>query len=203
MKTELVVSVASKGELGRRPLAGFDELTRKFEETLDESVGTEDAVRAIARLSVPDFADYCLVDVYEGERSVRSVFAHRDPQRTAELGALLDRKAPIFAFAAGRRAFAGEPVLMKFSAAMFRSAPMRTPEMRDIALRFRATSTILYPIVVMGTTVAVAGFGRVADTGAIQGPEDLALAREISQRAILRQAGLLAGRCGKRRRLLF
>jgi AraC-like DNA-binding protein len=170
----------------------LDELARNIEETLDESHEPEDAVRRLARLSVPDLGDYCLVDVFEGERSVRSVFANRDPRQTVELGALLDHKAPLHAFAEGRRAFAGEPVLMRFTAATFRPRPMHTPEMREIAQGFRATSTVLCPIVVMGTTVAVAAFGRQAYSDVVHGPEHLALAREVSRRAILRQAGLLA-----------
>jgi AraC-like DNA-binding protein len=194
MKTEIVLPMASNGQWEHEPLARLDESARKLEDALNEWVPQEDVLRAIARLSVPNLADYCLVDVLEGEQTIRSVFAHREPRQAMDLGPLLDHKAPLSAFAEGRRALAGEPVLMRFTAATFRPAPMRTPEMREIARRFRARSSILYPFVVLGTTVAVAAFGRTADTGLIQGPEELALAREMSRRAILRHAGLSAPR---------
>jgi len=94
MKTELVLSLASKGQQGREPLARLDELVRRLEDTLDESVAQEDVVCAIVRLAVPDLADYCLVDVFEGAQPVRCVFAHRDSKQTVALGALLGELAP-------------------------------------------------------------------------------------------------------------
>jgi hypothetical protein len=95
MKTELVLSLASKGPQGRTPIARLDELARRLEHALEESVAQEDVVRAIVRLAVPDLADYCLVDVFDGEHPVCCVFAHHDPTSTVALGEHKHRRPPL------------------------------------------------------------------------------------------------------------
>jgi AraC-like DNA-binding protein len=193
VKTEFLFPARASGRW-RDQLASLEAFARTLEETLTESLGEEDVVRAVARLSVPDLADHCVVDVIEGDQSVRCAFAHRDPKKTVEVGALIDHKAQLYEFPEGRRALGGESVLLQFSDATFRPPAMRTPEMSEIVRRLTATSAIFVPFVVLGTTIAVAAFVRDAESGMAQGPKELALAEEVARRAIIRHAGFRAPR---------
>jgi hypothetical protein len=94
MKNEIVMSLASEGQQGRE-LAPLEKLARRLEDALDESVAQEDVVCAIVRLAVPDLANYCLVDVFDGEHPVCCVFAHHDPTSTVALGEHKHRRPPL------------------------------------------------------------------------------------------------------------
>jgi AraC-like DNA-binding protein len=188
VKTECLFPAPARNHW-REQLASLDASARKLEETLTESLEQEDVVRAVARLSVPDLADHCAVDVIEGDKSVRCAFAHRDPNRMAAAAPLMDQKAQLSAFPEGRRALAGEPVLFQFSPASFRTRALRTPVMTELVRIIEPRSAIFLPFVVLGTTIAVAAFVRDAESGLVHGPEDLALAQEVARRAIIRHAG--------------
>ncbi|MDB5875569.1 MAG: hypothetical protein JWQ07_5011, partial [Ramlibacter sp.] len=82
LKTELVFP-ALTGSQSRDQLASLDSFARRLDETLMESLELEDVVRAVARLSVPELADHCAVDVIEGDTSVRCAFANRNPRTMA------------------------------------------------------------------------------------------------------------------------
>ena len=193
VKTELLFP-APAGSRWRDQLESLDAFARILEQTLTETVQQEDVVRAVARLSVPDLADTCAVDVIEGDKSVRCAFAHRDPNVTADLEPLIDHKTPLYAFPDGRRALAGECVLFRYTDATFGPRATRTPEMQELLRRLRPKSGIFVPFVVLGTTIAVGGFVRNADSGLEQGPKELALAQEVARRAIIRHAGFPAPR---------
>jgi AraC-like DNA-binding protein len=193
VRTELLFP-ARTGSRWRDQLANLDSFARTLEENLTESLEEEDVVRAVARLSVPDLADHCAVDVIEGDKSVRCAFAHRDPKKMAAAAPLMDNKAQLSAFVEGRRALAGEPVLFQFSSATFRARALRTPTMNELVRITQPRSAIFLPFVVLGTTVAVAAFVRTADSNLVQGPEDLALAQEMARRAVIRHAGFPAPR---------
>src|SRR5579871_6907048 len=92
----------------------LDAYAQKLEDNLSDTSTGEDVVRALPRLSVPALADQCLIDVIEGEQSVRCAFAHRDPSAAVSLAGALDKKAELFEFREGRRALAGRPVLFEF-----------------------------------------------------------------------------------------
>lgn len=51
-------------------------------------------LRSVAHLAVPDFADWCVVDIVEAEGIRRVGTAHRDPGRTTELAELAERFSP-------------------------------------------------------------------------------------------------------------
>jgi AraC-like DNA-binding protein len=193
LKTELVFPALANSQW-RDQLASLDSFARRLDETLTESLEIEDVVRAVARLSVPELADHCAVDVIEGDTSVRCAFANRNPTKMAAAKPLMDHKAQLSDFAEGRRALAGEPVLFQFSAETFTPPALHTPAMIELARIVEPRSAIFLPFVVLGTTVAIAAFVRTADSDLAQGPKDLALAQGFARRAVIRHAGFPAPR---------
>lgn len=151
-----------------------------------------DVVTAVARLAVPDLADYCMIEVVEGDRSVRRVFAHRDPKRMAAVAGLVGRGAELREFAEGQRALAGESAMYPFSGAPAERPAMRTPVMCEIIRQLQPTSVVVVPIAVMGRTVAVASFMRTAESGVLHRPSDLALAVEVVRHTVMHHAGFRA-----------
>jgi AraC-like DNA-binding protein len=193
VRTELIFP-ASDRPRWREQLASLEDSARKLEATLTESLEQEDVVRAVARLSVPDLADHCAVFVVEGDNCVRRAFSHRDPEKTAAVETLLDQGAELYEFAEGRRALAGESLLFAFAGATACQPALDTPAMSEIVRCLAPTSVLLVPFVVLGTTIAVASLNRTAASGLTQGPQDLALAREMARRAVIRHAGFRAPR---------
>ncbi|MDB4954031.1 MAG: AraC family transcriptional regulator [Myxococcales bacterium] len=193
LKTELVLPAPTSSR-PRDRLATLDSFARRIDESLTESLELEDVVRAVARLSVPELADHCAVDVIEGDKSVRCVFAHRDPRKMEAAGRLMEEKAQLSDFAEGRRALAGEPVLFQFSADTFTPPALQTPAMIELVRIIEPRSAIFLPFVVLGTTIAIAAFVRTAVSDLVHGREDLALAQELARRAVIRHAGFRAPR---------
>jgi len=192
-KTEFLFPAPARSHW-REQLAGLEAYAYKVEESLTESLEHEDVLRAVARLSVPDLADCCAVDVIEGDRSAGCVFSHRNPEKTAAVEALFEHKVQPHQFAEGRRALAGESFAIKFSDATLDQRAMRTPEMSKLVRLLEPTSAIYVPFVVLGTTIAVGTFVRVAESGLTQGQKELALAQEMARRAVIRHAGFRAPR---------
>ncbi|MDB4964704.1 MAG: AraC family transcriptional regulator [Myxococcales bacterium] len=193
MRTELIFPTPDKPRW-REQLATLEDSARNLEEMLTESLEQEDVVRAVARLSVPELADHCAVFVVEGDKCVRRAFSHRDPEKTAAVETLLDQGVELYEFAEGRRALAGESLVFQFAGATARQPALDTPVMSEIVRCLAPTSVLLVPFVVLGTTIAVASFNRTAESGLTQGPKDLALAREMARRALVRHAGFRAPR---------
>jgi len=172
----------------------LDAVARRLEDALAESGAAEDVVRSVTGLAVPDLADLCGVDVVEGDRTTRFAFAHRNPKITAQAAALLDDKAHLHEFAFGRRALAGECVLLKYSEEPLGPPGARSPVMDELLDTLRPASAVLIPFVVLGATIAVASFVRSVEYGLTQGPRELALGQEVVRRAIIRNAGFSAPR---------
>jgi AraC-like DNA-binding protein len=188
MRVELLGPIPATNRW-RDCLASLDESARNLERALEELIPDDDVLRTIAALTVPDLADYCVIDAMEGDRSVRSVVACRSSQILASVGPLVEKKTPAHAFAEGRRALSGKPAFMRFSAATVRRPELRAGETPQLIRLLAPRSGIFLPFVVMGTTVAIAGLTRNQASGLIHGKEDLALAEEVARRALIRQAG--------------
>jgi AraC-like DNA-binding protein len=189
VKTEVVFPPPARWRQ-REQLANLEEYAREVEASLGESLDHEDLVHALPQLAIPALADFAIVEVVEGDRCVRSTFAHCDPGSTAAVRTLIAHRAELRHFAEGRRALDGEPVLFRFSGSTLRQRSMHAPEMSELIRLLQPTSAIFVPFAVLGQTIAVAGFMRTLGSGLHHGPRELALAAEVSRRALIRQAGL-------------
>jgi PAS domain S-box-containing protein len=144
----------------------------------------EEALAAIARLAIPELADWCIVDVVEDGETRRVHVAHRDPARAPLAAALrgfpLDhaarRRLP-----AARAARSGRPVLVPaFTEEMLRDET--EGEYLDLALELGVCSVLVIPVTFPGSLATVA-FLMTSDSGRGYGEEDVALAEELVSRA--------------------
>jgi PAS domain S-box-containing protein len=153
---------------------------------LNASLDHEITLANIARLTVPDLADWCLVDVFEPEthRLRRLAIAHSDPSKERLLWEL-DRRYPsdvdrdAGAAAAVRTR---EPQLYEqIDGALLRTTATDEDHLRileELGLR----SVMAVPLLSRGEPVGAVTFAT-AESGRVFGEEDLELARELAARA--------------------
>ena len=174
-----------EAEAERRRAAFIGEVGTLLSATFDYAGG----MRQLARLAVPELADYCLIDEVEPDGGTRRVaVAHADPEAEARL--LDDVRNPPDADAERRPVLrvvrTGEPLLV----------PEVTPEFlerlaHDDAHRQRLLSNpdpprsfIIVPMIARGRTLGAITLAT-AGSGRRFGEADLAVAREMAHRASL------------------
>src|SRR3954470_8761355 len=154
---------------------------------LGASLDYEETLKAVARLAVPTFADWCAVDIV-GERGKlqRLAVAHVDPAKI-ELARSLEERYPADPNAPGgvhHVIRTGEPVMMSRIPAALLEAAARDEEHRRIIRELGLTSYVCVPMLAQGKA-----FGAITFVSAESGREytdaDLAFAREIAARASL------------------
>ena len=144
--------------------------------TLHEAAEYEGVLSAVARLSIPELADWCVIDVVENGRVRRAKVAHRDPSKVALAEEILQIEHPGGNFDALGQGIVrvGDEI-----AGLFAS----NSRLADVVARLGAGSIMIVPFVVLGVPIAVAVFVFTPESGRRHGPEDLALAQEMARRA--------------------
>ena len=139
---------------------------------------------AIARLSIRELADWCIVDMVEDGKARRAEVAYRDPARDA-IAEEVARLRP----SATRRDPTWEALLDRRS--------LLVPEYTDevalehawspayvaLARELRVRSVLAVPLVVRDAVVAVSTFVTTSESVRRYGPEELAVAEELVRRA--------------------
>ncbi len=144
--------------------------------TLQEIAEYEGVLSAVARLSIPELADWCVVDVVENGRLRRAKVAHRDPSQVALAEEILEIEHTgenIDALGEGI-VRVGDEIDGLFA---------RDSRLAQVVARLGAGSIMIVPFVVLGAPIAVAVFVFTPESGRRHGPEDLALAQEMARRA--------------------
>ncbi len=173
----------AKAEAAERRAAFIAEASTILASSLDY----EATLGAVARLAVPEFADYCVVDLLEGDQSLRRVAAvHRDPAK-AELARKLARQRPPdlngpHPIATALRT--GQPQLLPELPDVRLAALASTPEHLAILRQLASESLLSVPLVARGRTLGVLTF-VAAESGRRYGPVDQALAVDLARRAAL------------------
>ena len=144
----------------------------------------EDVLAAVARLSIPELADWCILDVVEDGEVRRSEVAHRDPGKSA-LAQELRRVTPAARYPGPQSEAlrSGRSVLVADFTDDEVRAHLPSSAHLAIAHELRPRSALVVPLVVRGTAVAVATFVMTAESDRRYGHEDLALAEELARRA--------------------
>ncbi|MFL5264482.1 MAG: ATP-binding protein [Anaeromyxobacteraceae bacterium] len=170
------------GEHGCRFVARLSLLSK-----VGDLVGTLDyeaALAAVARLSIPELADWCIVDVLEDGAPRRMEVAHRDPAR-APLAAAL-RAFPLDHAArqrlpSARALQSRRPILVpEYTDEMLRQET--DGEYLDLARQLRVCSVLTVPVHV-SSSLATVTFIMTAESGRRHGAEDVAVAEELVNRA--------------------
>jgi PAS domain S-box-containing protein len=145
----------------------------------------EQALSALARLSIPELADWCVVDVVDERGAHRAEVAHGDPAKAPLIEAFrrfpLDHPARA-RLPAARALQSGRPVLVpNFTEALLRELT-DDEDFLEVATRLGACSEIVIPVKLSGS-VATVLFFVTTESGRKYGPEDVALAEELVRRA--------------------
>ncbi|MFY1826629.1 AAA family ATPase [Myxococcus fulvus] len=154
---------------------------------LVESLDDATTLAKVVQLTVPQFADWCLLDRVAEDGSSRGVeIAHADPAQ-AGLAGLLERLTA----AAGRRRSAppkalnaSQPVLLDAVSEEGLRAMALDEEHHRVLLAIRPRSVISVPLVARGRTLGILTF-MVAQAGRCYDHADLAVAQELAKRCAL------------------
>jgi PAS domain S-box-containing protein len=146
----------------------------------------EEVLRATARLSIPELADWCVVDVVDEGEIRRMEVAHRDPARAPLAAALrgfpLDhasrRRVP-----AAEALRSGRPVLVAdYTEQVLRA--QTEGEYLELARQLEVCSLLVVPVP-LSSSRATMTFLMTSESGRRYGSEDVALAEELGKRVAL------------------
>ncbi|MDQ6932180.1 MAG: SpoIIE family protein phosphatase [Candidatus Eremiobacteraeota bacterium] len=150
---------------------------------LSESLDPDVLIANLARLTIPELADYCQITVQEEDRFRPLVIAHVDPEKVALLQEIHARY-PLTLDQAGvaHLARAAEPSIV----------PEVSPQLRKLGSvdachgalleRLNARSTLLIPLTARGKTFGIMSL-VYSDSDRRYGPSDLLLAKELGRQA--------------------
>jgi PAS domain S-box-containing protein len=172
------VTAATEAERRQRFLADAGE-------RLAGSLDLAETFGGIAELAVAALADWCAVDVVDGDGVLQRVaLAHRDPQKVA-LGQEIHRRFPpdpvtdegVYAVLRS-----GEPLFIPELADEVLAAGVPDPEHLALLRQVGMRSVLLTPMAARGRTLAVLTL-VTADSARAFGPADLEFAMAVSRRA--------------------
>lgn len=145
-------------------------------------------IAQLARLAVPGLADYCAVDVIEGEKGfIRLGFAHSDPKREEEFRAKLTSFRPEDVspqHPVMKALLRGESDLITHVTDEGLHAAITNEEQFQILRSLNAKSLITVPMIASGKVVGALSLVSSREDH-IYTPEDVELAEELGRRAAL------------------
>jgi GAF domain-containing protein len=154
-------------------------------DALSSSLDYEETLQRVARLAVPQLADWCAVELPDERGTMQQVaLAHVDPERVDQARALRERyppdpDAPIGSYAVMRTR---EPMLMpEIPDELLVEAAQDAEHLEAIrALSIRSGMSV--PMITAGQVLGVMTF-VLSQGGRVYGEDDLAFARELAARA--------------------
>jgi len=152
---------------------------------LFSSLEYEATLSSVARMAVPYLADWCAVDLVQGDGSVHRVaMAHVDP--TKVLVALdLERRYPLdlhAPYGSAKVLRSGRPELYREVTDEMLMAVAHDAAHLETLRRAGLTSGMCVPLVARGRTLGVISFGSTRVTR-VYGADDLALGEDLAHRA--------------------
>jgi signal transduction histidine kinase/ActR/RegA family two-component response regulator len=156
---------------------------------LSESLDLETTLASLARLTIPRFADYCLLfELSAGENISLVASAHVDAGKERILHFVGERYrfvpdnpgSPI-----ARALREGGPVLLLRVSRADGEAVTSDPALLEAFDRLDPRSLLLLPLAARGQTLGVMLLAMAAESGRAYGEDDLVVGRELSYRAAL------------------
>ncbi|HZS39989.1 MAG TPA: ATP-binding protein [Polyangia bacterium] len=147
---------------------------------LAETMEYKRVLEAVAHLSIPELADWCIIDVFENGVLRHATVAHRDPAKADLASEVLRFPAQLHTQPFAEHVLAGNSFhVPDLKEAMKRVDPKFAAILREVGAR----SCLLVPFLVMGKAVALAVFILTPESGRSYDADDLALAEEMARRA--------------------
>ncbi len=142
----------------------------------------DDLLQSIARLSIPELADWSAVDLIEADGVKRSFLAQRDPDKAALRDAFLRFGAGI-AERWRRELATGRSVLLAAITDDDLRARATSEEQYQLSRSVGPRSAILVPITIRGRLCAMMSFVTTEESGRSFERDDVVLAEELGRRA--------------------
>jgi len=152
---------------------------------LGSSLDYEDTLQRVARLAVPQLADWCAIDLPDERETLRQVaLAHVDPARVEQAAALRERYPPDPEAAAGSHAVmrTGEAQLIAEIPDALLAEAARDPEHLEAIRALALRSVMIVPMVTGGQVLGVITF-VISDSDRRYTEQDLAVAEQLAARA--------------------
>jgi PAS domain S-box-containing protein len=147
---------------------------------LAETMEYEHVLEAVAHLSIPELADWCIIDIFENGELRHATVAHRDPAKADLANELLRFPGQLHMQPFAEHVLAGNSFhVVELEAAIDRCDPKFARILREVGAR----SCLLVPFLVLGKAVALAVYILTPESGRRYDAEDLALAEEMARRA--------------------
>ncbi|HEV7242438.1 MAG TPA: ATP-binding protein [Thermoanaerobaculia bacterium] len=143
-------------------------------ELLSATLGSEQTLRNLARLCVPELADWCVIDLGDGPGYQRNIVEHQDYARV-QLALDLDARF--------RSRPDDDPVVqvLRSGRTQLVDDPSDQRIVRELALR----SWIVAPMIARGRTLGALTVAHSADSGRRHASEDVSLIEELARRAAM------------------
>jgi len=157
----------------------------KAGQLLHESLDYDTTLKTVARLVVPELADFCTVDMRREDGSVSKEVAYDpDPARQRLLERLVGTTPPARVVGEIRECIATAQPRKSDPSPEFLPSDLSEAEYRALVGRLGAGSTILAPLIARGRVIGVLRLG-MASSGRKYSDDDLSLAGEVAQHAAL------------------
>ena len=156
---------------------------------LSESLDYETTLHNLARLTVPPFADYCMIfKLAEGRGLSMVAFAHVDPLKEPllyRIGEIYQVDPENLYSPISRALRTGEPLLLPEVEPWMGRAVSEESELLEIFDRLGPRSMLVLPLAARGQTLGVISLVMAVESDRRYGEDDLMLGRELAHRAAL------------------
>ena len=164
-----------------------DALMARAGQLLSTALSVGETADLVARLAVPELADWCFVELVQENRIDRVSWLHRDPAKTHWLGEYerrypLDPDSPVGSPKVIRT---GEAELIEELPEDFLIAAAQDDDHLRILREIGFVSVCIVPLVARGRVLGDIALATDADSGRRFGPETLVHARDLADRCAL------------------
>jgi len=170
-----------EAEAGRRRAALLAEASRVLASTLDYNA----TLQSVANIAVPELADVSFIDIRENGEFHRVASKHADPE-IDRIAREIERFPPSVDTDnyVTRVMNAGTGRIVRMDSEEWRRSVARSPEHLDMIRRLDPRIGMAVPLIARGRTLGVVHLIAIR-SGRSYGPEDLAFARDLLDRAAL------------------
>jgi len=155
-------------------------------EEMSSSLDYQATLSAVASLSVPALADWCAIDIVDGDRTRRLAISHVDPAKLSLVAEIERRYPPDPSAPTGVPQIirSGEPLLIPTIPRQMLLEAARDPEHLALLDGLSLTSYMGIPLKSGGGVIGVISLA-MAESGRRYGTDDLAFAQTLADRAAL------------------